>query len=414
MAPLGPPYRVLVSSFRGVVGGVDVFSAQLVRGLRARGIPASILLTMADDAHPLLDVFPGDLPVETLPGQGRGWRGRCEELVAYLEARAPCVYLPNHDFFHSCVSPLLSPGVAIVGIVHSDDPDHYDHARRLGRYWDALVAVSPAIARATALLLPELAPRVTTIPYGVETPPILPREAGPAGHVLRVVFHGRLVERQKRVSDLARVMAACDEARVPAHFVVIGDGEDGPALRQRCAPLVGRNVVQFLGARSHAEALAVVETCDVFLLTSEFEGLPLSLLEAMARGCVPVVTDIRSGIPDLVADSVNGFRLPVGDVAGFVDRLALLAGRDDLRQVMSRKAREVVAAPPYRLETMVTSYQALFEHVLGQAASGAYQRPPGRLVRPPSIKWWRSLPAPIRQVGRSVRRMLKSRTAARA
>jgi glycosyltransferase involved in cell wall biosynthesis len=412
MAPVDHPYAVLVSSLKGMMGGVDVFSTHLVSGLCAQGVPARILLTKPDDAHPFLGVFPPGVPVEILRPQEGGWRGRWKALVSYLEARAPCVYLPNYDFSHSCVSPLLSAGVAVVGIVHSDDPEHYDHARRLGRYWNEVVAVSPAIARETARLVPELAPRILTIPYGVDTPPGLPTRTRPASQPLRVVYHGRLVDEQKQVFDLARVMAACDAARVPAQFIVIGDGVDGPALRRRCAALTRRDVVQFLGALSHAEALAVVDTCDAFLLTSEFEGLPLGLLEAMGRGCVPVVTDVRSGIPDLVADGVNGFRLPIGDVDGFVDRLALLARDDDRRRAMSRKAREVVAADPYRLETMVAAYRTLFDRAISQAASGAWRRPAGRLVRPPSTRWWRLLPEPVRRMGRRLRRLGQPRGAA--
>ena len=58
--------------------------------------------------------------------------------------------------------------------------------------------------------------------------------------------------------------------------------------------------------------MQILEQQDAYILTSEFEGMPNALNEAMARGCVPVVTDIRSGIPELVRYGVNGYRVPVG------------------------------------------------------------------------------------------------------
>ena len=80
----------------------------------------------------------------------------------------------------------------------------------------------------------------------------------------------------------------------------------------------------------------------------------------LARGCVPVVADTRSGIPDLVQDGVNGFRVPIGDIRAFVERLGRLAGDDELRRSMGMAAHRTVDAAPYREECMIAGYRALF------------------------------------------------------
>jgi glycosyltransferase involved in cell wall biosynthesis len=376
-------------------------------GAARPGIPANILPRPRTIRSPAR--FPSVLLVNTLPPDPcPGLRALCRALFRYLESQAPCVYLPNYDYAHSCVSPCLSAAVAVVGVVHSDDPAHYDHVRRLGRYWNAIVAVTPAIARAAAEVSPDLAARMTVIPYGVVVPAAPESRSRAAGAPLHVVYHGRLEQQQKRIFDVGLVMTAAIEAGVAAELTVIGDGVDAAALRHRCGSLVQRGAMRFLGPLPNADALRVIETGDVFLLTSEFEGLPLSLLEAMARGCVPVVADTRSGIPDLVQHGVNGFRVAIGDIGGFVERLASLAADDDLRRRMGMAAHAAVRAAPYRNESMVAGYRALFDTVTERAAAGAYQRPAGRVVPPPSMRWWHLLPEPVRVAARRMRRVWRA------
>ncbi|MGH7449866.1 MAG: glycosyltransferase [bacterium] len=83
-------------------------------------------------------------------------------------------------------------------------------------------------------------------------------------------------------------------------LTIIGSGVEEEALRQACAAFEARGAVRFLGTLSNEHVLKVFAASDVFILPSEFEGLPVSLLEAMARGCIPVVSNIRSGIPERI------------------------------------------------------------------------------------------------------------------
>src|SRR5580700_8434659 len=143
------------------LNGPNVFSANLVRGLRARRIQAHIVLTRPDwqDAKPL--PMPPDIPFETLAvNRFMSFSARRRVMIRYLESQGPCVYIPNYDVGHSCISPKLSDRIAIAGIVHSDDPQHYDHVARLGAYWNAVVAVSPAIACEILKIAPALASQI--------------------------------------------------------------------------------------------------------------------------------------------------------------------------------------------------------------------------------------------------------------
>lgn len=405
-------YRVIVAATTGRVSGVDVFSVDLVRGLNRLEIPAHILLTRPELQPPDRMALPSDVPIERLPVDRReSWRARWRAMMRYVEERAPCIYIPNYDWYHSCVSPKLSEEVAVVGIVHSDDPRHYEHVARLGAYWNAVVAVSDAIARHTAALYPTLEPRLVTIPYGVEVPSRLPDRQGGEDAPLRIVYAGRLVQEQKRVLDLPQIARALVERGVPMELTVVGGGTEEQQVQDACAELSLHGHVKFLGIVPNDQVLEVFAQSEVFLLTSAFEGLPLSLLEAMGRGCVPVVSDIRSGIPEVVQDGVNGYTVPVGDVKGFAERVTLLQSDLALRRQLSMQAYRTIRDGGYRVEDMVERYRSLFQRVFEETARGFYRRPRGKILPPPSLEaevsWKGRLPAPLRSLGVWAKRRLR-------
>jgi glycosyltransferase involved in cell wall biosynthesis len=383
------PYpNAIISATSGRLSGVDIFSANLVRGLRTLGREASILMTCPDDSTPDPMPLPDDVPVTTLPvSRKMAWRRRWKVLADYLESNAPGIYIPNYDWRNSCISPILSRKVGIVGIVHSDDPLHYEHVARLGRYWNAIVAVSRTIAYRVVELDPSLAPRLVTIPYGVQVPAsLIEKEPAPGGS-LRIVYAGRLTQEQKRVRDLPLIFGALMERGVAAELTIVGGGAEEGNLKAACSRWIADGRVRFLGTLPNREVLHVFEQSDVLLLTSEFEGLPVSLLEAMAHGCVPVVTDIPSGIPELVRNGETGYRIGVGDIAGFADCLANLQAGAAKRHALSAASYQAIRAGGFSTEDMVASYLSLFERVLVEAELGEFQRPKGKILPPPNSPW---------------------------
>jgi glycosyltransferase involved in cell wall biosynthesis len=381
--------NAILSATSGRLSGVDVFSANLVRGMRALGREARVLMTSPGDLTPDPMSFPGDVPVDTLHvSRWTNWTSRWLKLKKYLDSTAPCIYIPNYDWRHSCISPLLQPKIGIVGIVHSDDPQHYEHVTRLGRYWNAIVAVSGTIASRVAELDPSLSSRLVTIPYGVDVPPSLPDRGSSAGRPLRLIYAGRLVREQKRVQDLPKIFAALSERGIPAQLSVIGSGNQEKNLRESCARWIESGHVRFLGTLANTEVARELEQSDVFVLTSEFEGLPVSLLEAMGRGCVPIVTDINSGIPDLVRDGENGFRVPVGDIKAFADSVQSLHGDPALLRRLSEGSYRAIDAGRYRTEDMVARYLEVFDRVFVEAELGLFQRPTGPILPWPNSSEW--------------------------
>lgn len=101
---------------------------------------------------------------------------------------------------------------------------------------------------------------------------------------------------QKRVDRWAEVAAEVIKKTDKIQFLMVGDGPSDELLRQRIKELNIEGRIQLPGNQS--DTVAAYKQIDIFLLTSDFEGLPLAIMEAMSCGCVPVLSDV-GGIKQL-------------------------------------------------------------------------------------------------------------------
>ena len=402
--------NVILAAPNWSLNGPNVFSANLVRELNARGIAAHIVLTRPDwvDAKPLPK--PAYIAIRTLPvSPFMSFRNRCAAMIRYLEEHSPCIYIPNHDFGHSCVGPQLSNRIITVGIIHSDDAQHYEHAARMGGYWNRVVAVSAAIAVEMLKLTPALARRISVIPHGVAAAAVFPERQRRLDQPLRVIYAGRLDQPQKRVLDLPKIRRAAAREDVRISLTIAGSGPAKRQLKADFAALGAGHTVEFLGTVEHGELAEIFARHDVLLLTSAFEGLPMSLLEAMGQGCVPITTNIRSGVPELISEGVDGFRVSVGDIDGFASRLEALYRNPVMRRQLACAAHLKASSGCYRMEQMAESYIRLFTEAIDEQQSGAYRRPVGKIRRPRDLRWTERFPRPLQYWGHRAKQVWAER-----
>ena len=99
---------------------------------------------------------------------------------------------------------------------------------------------------------------------------------------LRILYLGRLAQEQKRVRLFPDIFShLCANGILVLHWTIAGDGHDRAFLEARMNSISPRQTVAFAVTVLYADVPAILREQDVFLLDSEFEGLPLSLLEAM-------------------------------------------------------------------------------------------------------------------------------------
>jgi glycosyltransferase involved in cell wall biosynthesis len=120
--------------------------------------------------------------------------------------------------------------------------------------------------------------------------------------------------------------------------------------------------VHFLGVRPDVDVL--LPECDIFALASDWEGMPMAILEAMAAG-LPVAATATGGVPELIEQEITGLLAPPGNTQALADALARLAQDPDLRRALGRAAREQAAS--FGVERMIGAYAQFFERLAGGA-----------------------------------------------
>ncbi|MEW6320191.1 MAG: glycosyltransferase family 4 protein [Acidobacteriota bacterium] len=260
--------------------------------------------------------------------------------------------LVSNDLLELALLHVHDPGRMVVQILHGDHDYYYDLAERHQAVIDVFVAYGRTMFETLRRRMPDRRDDILHLPYGI---PLPARARAAAPGPLRLLFSGRLEHGQKGVLDLPRIDAALAARAVPRAWTIIGDGPDAERLREAWP---AATPAEWLGARGHDEVLARLPDFDVFVLPTRAEGFPVALVEAMAAGLVPVVSDITGGVPEVV-DETTGYRPAVGDVAGFADAIAALAADRARLDAMSRAARAAVARR-FDARARAADYEALF------------------------------------------------------
>jgi glycosyltransferase involved in cell wall biosynthesis len=272
-----------------------------------------------------------------------------------LPAGVPLVISDDPDVWRGAA--LVAHRHPVIGVLHADDDAYYQLARRYGRVVAALVCVSARIEGATRRLLegPD-APLVATIPCGIPLPPA--EFSAVACNEFRLIWAGRMDEGQKRVSDLVRIISRARNEGIRATLDIVGDGPERGRLEAAADAADIRSWITFHGWQPVPRVMQKLRESDVLLMTSNFEGMPIAIMEALASGCSVVSTRI-SGIEDyegspLAADALWTF--PVGDVGAAVDRLRAV-GR--LPRTTRQAAARKLAETEFAIETCMGRYESL-------------------------------------------------------
>jgi len=244
-------------------------------------------------------------------------------------------------------------GRAVLHLLHGDIEYYYDLAVRHDPIVHGFIAYSRRMYDELLRRLPHRADTIFHLPYGVALPPA-PSRAVPGP--LRLVYAGRFEQRQKGIFDLPEIDRALQSSGATVAWTIAGMGPDEDELKRRWA---FNPAVRWLGTLSNAALLEEYLRHDVFVLPTRFEGFPVALLEAMAAGLAAVVSDIPSGVPEIVADDACGERPPVGDVRAFAAAIARL-DRDRPRLAVMRAAARLEVERRFDIRDRVADYQALY------------------------------------------------------
>ncbi len=326
------------------VSGPNAWLLRLLPKLKVNGIISSVLIFSLD---------PSDSPTaEALSHSGLDvsvfkfkstTRSKIKWILENIARHPPDVFVPNLVIpAYFAAGYLKDSGIATVGVLHSDDSFYHallkEFTRKDSFYClSGLVCVSEFL-EASAKKNAADSVAIYRIPCGVPVP--LETAAAPA-KIMSLIFVGRLEEEQKRISDVTRSLCSVTQ-RVPGvDAYIYGDGPDADAVRSIIKEEKASDRVTLVGRVSPDQIQSRMLGSHVIVLLSDYEGLPVALMEGMACGLVPVCKDIASGIPELVSNGVNGLVVSDGGES-FESAVRRLRSSPDIWQKLSDGAKQTI------------------------------------------------------------------------
>lgn len=165
----------------------------------------------------------------------------------------------------------------------------------------------------------------------------LKEKFGVAGKAL--IYMGR-VSYEKSIDKVIDAFALAAKKVPNIKLLIIGDGQERPALERLATDLGIKNKIDFLGFKRGKDLLEVLQAGDIFLTASKSENMPLSVLEAMAAG-LPVIGVDSLGIPEIVRNNKNGFILPPDDYKAMAEKIIELVKDDKIIERFSMASHEL-------------------------------------------------------------------------
>ncbi len=335
------------------------------------------------EAGPLAGDFrAGGVPVTVLDRSGRWDTSTLPRLVRHLrKVRTDVVLVCNYHraaLMLGRIAAVMARGPVSVVAAHNMDRTVVG-SRVLPRY----AVETLFLSRGLALLSPSQGRylhdeegvnrsplsrvREYVVPNGIVMPPPRTEENRVSargelgvddGHVV-IVMLARLTA-AKAHHVLLNAVADLHDPRL--HVLVVGDGPRRAELEGIAAARGLERSVTFLGQRR--DVVRLLAGADVFGLSSDHEGVPLSIMEAMAQGLPVVSTDVGA-ISDLVTDGEEGFLVDRGDSAALGARLRKLADDPGLRRAMGERAR-VRAHRDFTIQGTAEAFSRMVESVTGR------------------------------------------------
>ena len=379
------------------LGGTTTFLCNLGGELVRRGIPSRVF--SFEHNHPLASDFRRlNLPVSLYDERRLIYEDRLLLILRELAEFRPTAVLANLSATSFEVLRYVPAGVFRIGMAQSNHSGAYRLVQSYARQVDLMAAISKTI-KDTLAALPEFANvEVKYLPLGVPIPEekSLPQRDFKAP--LRILYLGRLDREHKRVHLLPAIFSRLRDSGIPFHWTIAGNGPERAALEAQIKSEANQTV-SFAGQVAYAGVPALLASHDIFLLVSDSEGLPLSLLEAMGYGLVPVVSDLPSGIGEVV-DENTGKRVAPENIAGYAEAMIWLHHHREERRQLSERARKRVER-----DFSVTAMGDRWLTVLPPAPQTELHWPAHYTIKPilAAPNPWRYL-APMRGLRRLVRK----------
>lgn len=344
-------------------GGAERQLVYMLRALKGAGVSTRVLCLTEGEAFES-EIKSLGVPVDCVGAFG--WRPmRLYKIVRALREK-PADILQSVHFYTNLYTAVAARILRIggIGAIRNDLVSELNEKGSLS--WGQLKApghliANSAIAQQRAIghgISPE---RIALVRNAVDAPCFKVEKRSEQGRAIRILFVGRLVE-QKRPDRFLRAAARVIQKlpAQPIRFVVAGDGPLRSELEALALKLnLGRDQLEFTGEL--ADVGAVYDQADLLVLTSDWEGTPNVLLEAMARS-IPIVATRAGGVPEIIGQD-RGLMVEPDDEDNLTAAIERLVVDSNLRLELGRNGQEYVARD-HSLGALKMTLLSIYEKVL--------------------------------------------------
>jgi glycosyltransferase involved in cell wall biosynthesis len=345
-------------------GGTHTVYKSLRAGLLSHGIEV-IWLGLGPEAKTVLCDPQWASYRETgvvVAGECKDAKQQAVELLRFFEEKSIDGLFVNAacDRVQSNIPRYLDPTIPRLMIVHTISIGAYRGARAIRDHVHATICVSPRIRKDLINKYGFKVKRTHMVPNAINLNPFLQSKRNMnRNKMLRLLFLGRIVDSDKGVFWLPEIMRRIAHENIK--LTIAGDGPDFLELRKRCDGL--EKFVDFIGRVDPDYVPKLLAEHDIFLFPSRFEGLPLSLLEAEAAGCVPVASRIKGVTDFVINDSEDGLLFKIGDVRAAANAILSFVRNHDRLLSYSIAARQNIAGR-FDIANMANEYFKILSTVL--------------------------------------------------
>lgn len=349
--------RIALVTYALQIGGMENFMLALGVALRDRGEDVTFVITEEVGAWHQRAIDLGFPTLAVCPSLWQSRRRHANRLLPVLDQFDAVIF--NHSAAAQALAGDLHAGCLVLSVLHNDQESIYRVGLANLSNVDYVVCISSKI-------LSEVKRRgaaddqLVRLPHGVAVPTDWPQQNAPPrnGRPLKIIFVGRINHPQKGVFDLPPILAQARKLGAGCTFEMVGDGgSDFGKLRKQFSDECPDIAVKYHGRKSGEETLKLLSQADVLLMPSRFEGFPVTLLEAISLGVVPIASRLPGITDDAVTDGVNGILPEVGDINAFAAAIQRLED-DNQRRHMS-EAAWTTAREKFQDSTMVDRYVEL-------------------------------------------------------
>lgn len=199
--------------------------------------------------------------------------------------------------------------------------------------WASPVALSPEVQKTIAAVYGLPDNQISIVYNGIDLSKCQPKESYDIRDTIELVHIGRFNE-PKNHAGMLQAFAQLQEVYPQCHLHLVGDGELRGEMESLARDLSVQTHITFHGVQPDVHPF--LHSADMFLLPSKYEGMPMSIIEAMATG-LPIVTTRVGGIPDMVSDGENALLVPC-ESSAIADACRKLIEDPALRETLGQAA----------------------------------------------------------------------------